>query len=372
MQPIHARLARWCVFLVLGATSLHGDALAQAGDAPVIGEIPDTTMPEDGTSTLVLELSDDGTAIADLQLRATSSNPLLIDATSLADGFGTAEDGARTLALVPLPDRYGRADITLEATDADGASSTRTFMLEVLAVNDAPALALQEDALVHVAGSSGAIRVPAFAQADPGPLEDLQQVQYGIEVLADCSQVLSGVTIDADGGLDYTLRGNDGTAFLRVVARDDGGTAYGGSDTTWRDVELRVGDGVSLPVRLDIVRNDPEPDAMVAEYDIHVTNTGVQPVLGLSLHATTRGLTFVQWACIAQPVGCTPDSGDGAPVTTFDVAPGATVRVQLAGIVVPGNFVEVTATLLDGELPACEILILDPVSGAAVFAAGFE
>lgn len=113
-------------------------------DAPTISTISNPTCLEDqSVSGLAFTISDPETSAADLILSATSSNAALLPTSRIYLG-GSAS--ARSVSLVPLAHQNGSSTVTITVTDGL-LSASRTFVLNVTPVNDAPTL----DALPNLA-----------------------------------------------------------------------------------------------------------------------------------------------------------------------------------------------------------------------------
>jgi hypothetical protein len=107
-------------------------------DPPVLSAVADQMIEEDGTlGPVVFMVRDEETAENDLILSVTSSNPALVTASQVVfDGDGST----RFVSITPQPDQTGAAEIAITLTDAEGAATVVTFMLQVSPVNDAPAM----------------------------------------------------------------------------------------------------------------------------------------------------------------------------------------------------------------------------------------
>ena len=101
--------------------------------APTITPIADQTiMPSSTTGPLTFTLGDDNTPAAQLLVRATSSNGVLVP----PGGVVIAQTGAdRTITVTPEAGRTGVADITLAVTDANELTTTTSFRVTVRSVN---------------------------------------------------------------------------------------------------------------------------------------------------------------------------------------------------------------------------------------------
>ena len=108
-----------------------------SADAPTISSIGDVTTDEDvQTAAIAFTIGDADTPVANLTLRATSSNASLIPTNRITLG-GTGN--SRTVTLRPTTNQSGSASITLTVSDGALSSST-SFNFTVRAVNDPPTI----------------------------------------------------------------------------------------------------------------------------------------------------------------------------------------------------------------------------------------
>src|SRR6185503_11097689 len=90
-------------------------------DPPRIGEIPDQMVNENTpTAPIAFSVADVETPPASLIVSGSSSEPLLIPEENLAFGGSGAN---RTLTVVPEPNQFGSAIISVFATDTAGATT---------------------------------------------------------------------------------------------------------------------------------------------------------------------------------------------------------------------------------------------------------
>jgi sugar lactone lactonase YvrE len=154
--------------------------------------------------------------------------------TGLFDSV-TIDASTGELTLDYAADANSTADITIKVTDTGGLSVTDTFTVTVNAVNDAPSFTAGSNQS-HVGGTSGTQTVIAWATAiNKGAAdENSQTLTFNITIDNDPDDVLSGVPgIDPNtGNLSYNLTGNSGTVQLTITLQDNGGTAFGGADTS--------------------------------------------------------------------------------------------------------------------------------------------
>jgi uncharacterized delta-60 repeat protein len=198
------------------------------GNAPVISPIADRAISEGGQTIVDFSVSDLDTSLGSIVVSATSGDTAVLPALGVVlANFGS---GNYRLTLTPAADRFGPVAITVVASDGV-YSSTRTFVLDVANVNDAPSFTAGPDQFVDA--GSGPQAVVAWAKnISRGPFEGSQQRTF--EVTVDDPSLFSvGPTISADGTLSYTpAAGKSGTATVTVVLKDDGGTAGGGVDAS--------------------------------------------------------------------------------------------------------------------------------------------
>ena len=103
---------------------------------PTITSIVDWTVAEDmPTRKLVFTVGDLETPDGLLNVSGTSSNTDLVPHGNIVVMGANAN---RTVTVTPAADQFGTATITMTVRDADGGSSTSSFVLGVTPVNDAP------------------------------------------------------------------------------------------------------------------------------------------------------------------------------------------------------------------------------------------
>jgi len=106
---------------------------------PTISSPGDQAVDEDGvTPAIAFTIGDAQTPASSLALTVTSSNTALVPNTSAALALG-GSGASRTLTVTPLSNQSGTATITLVVSDG-GLSASRSFLLTVVPVNDAPVL----------------------------------------------------------------------------------------------------------------------------------------------------------------------------------------------------------------------------------------
>ena len=167
---------------------------------------------------------------------ATSSDVALVPHPSVTYSAG---DTSAVLTLTAVPGAVGVATVTVVVRDNGGTAgggvdrTTNTFLVSVNVPNTAPSFALAAGS-VTVAEDAGARTIPAFAtNILPGPASEAGQA-VSFLVAADPASLFSvGPVIQPNGTLTFTGTPNaNGTATITVRARDNGGTALGGADTS--------------------------------------------------------------------------------------------------------------------------------------------
>ncbi len=102
-----------------------------------ISDVGNQVMDEDAIGTIPFTVNNGMGNPDDLTVTAVASNPNLLAATQIVLGGSGAD---RTLTLAPAHNQYGYTTLTLTATDLNGYSASRSFLLLVNPLNDAPTL----------------------------------------------------------------------------------------------------------------------------------------------------------------------------------------------------------------------------------------
>lgn len=189
-------------------------AFSQAAWASAISPGP----PDEATQTVSFEVS--------------NSNSALFSAQPALSPTGT-------LTFTPAPNAHGVATVTVIARDTGGtanggvdASAPQTFTITITPVNDAPSFTKGPD--VTVLEDAGPQSIPGWATAiSPGPNEATQTVSFLVTANSNPSLFATAPAVSSAGTLTFTPAPNAfGSATITLVARDDGGTANGGVDTS--------------------------------------------------------------------------------------------------------------------------------------------
>jgi len=146
-------------------------------------------------------------------------------------------DAAGTLTFTTAANAFGSATVTVTLQDnggtangGDDTSAPQTFIITVTAVNDAPSFTPGGN--VSVNEDSGAYSAPWASSISAGPGESAQTVTF-LSTNDNNSLFSVQPSVNAAGVLTFTPAPNAfGTATVTVSAKDDGGTANGGVDTS--------------------------------------------------------------------------------------------------------------------------------------------
>lgn len=173
------------------ATGKNFNALQNNTSAPVIDSIPDQFTIEDvATSKFEFAVSDALTPSANLMITQSSSNTTLVPPKNVAIG---TQSGNRTVTVMPEPDQFGSATITLSVSDGTLATTT-SFDVTILAVNDPPLAAADEFTTVG-----------PLVVTSPGLLVNDSDVEgdfFSASLIA--GPIHGNVALGADGSFSYT------------------------------------------------------------------------------------------------------------------------------------------------------------------------
>lgn len=179
-----------------------------------IAAIGDQSVQEDATLELDFQIA--GVASGTVQVSATSSDATVVpNANILHLGTGSAH----TLIIAPEPNKSGRTTITVSATGASG-TDTETFALTVVAMDDAPTVAVPGAQEISEDG-----RLPFGANAIV--VGDIDAGDADVEVTIKCADGIleragtTQSTVTGGGTGELKLRGS-----LAKVNADLDGVAF--------------------------------------------------------------------------------------------------------------------------------------------------
>jgi hypothetical protein len=195
-----------------------------------LGNLTDTNTNED---TQLLRVFDGGDVSSITSVTASSSNVDLVpnDAAHLT----AAMSGSTGIVTInPATNANGTTNITI-TVNRTGGPETKTILLTVNAVNDAPSFTKGTDQLVNE--DAGAQTVNNWAtNISPGPADEVgagQTVNFNVTGNTNPSLFSAAPSINSSGTLTYMPAANaNGSATITVNLMDNGGTAFGGGDTS--------------------------------------------------------------------------------------------------------------------------------------------
>ena len=332
-------------------------------DAPVISAMPDQTIEEDASSdALAFTLADVDSLPDTLSVQAKSSNPALLPEAAIAlSGSGAS----RSLMLVPAANQAGTSTVILIATDGT-AISTRTFVLTVSAINDAPTITRIADQTIEQDAATGALTFT---------LSDIDTDAAALTVTATSS---NNRLVTA---LGIQMSGSDNTRSIQVTpAAGQVGTA---------SILLTVSDGslsASTPFVLtvnprDSGSNPPPADRASAGSAVsgRVNTAGSGGTLGLLsllpllLCAGLRRRR--KWLPLLAAMSLAACGNSGTPVSGLPVPlPGGNDPLVCVPITLPT--VQGAGSAIDGPPPAydwqgewqsCEVIFTSKLHGSALY-----
>jgi CSLREA domain-containing protein len=193
-----------------------------------LADIANVSTNEDTQVQTVFDAGDTSNIIS---ITATSSNPLVPnDVAHLSvNGFGSTE----VVTIVPATNLNGTTSITITVNRTGGGSASKTFLLTVNSVNDAPSFTKGADQPVNE--DAGPQTVTNWAtNISTGPAdESVQTLTFQVTNNSNAALFSSAPAISPTGTLSYTPATNaNGSATITIVLKDNGGTANSGVDTS--------------------------------------------------------------------------------------------------------------------------------------------
>jgi hypothetical protein len=285
-----------------------------------------------------------------------------------------AISSAGALTYTPAANANGVATVTVQAHDNGGTanggidtSAAQTFLITVIAVNDAPSFVKGPN--VSGQEDSGPVTIPNWATGfSPGPADESSQTILGY-VVTNTNNALFSVQpwIDTSGALHYTPAPDaNGGATVRVQVQDSGGTANGGVDlSAMQSFALQivpVNDPPSFTKGPDLTRDSTSGPVTVASWA-----TGFSP--GPANESTQTVLRYI--VSVDHPEYFTVQPAvDVGGTLTFTPVPGITGTAQLT-VSVQDNGGTARGGI-DTSLPQTSLLTLVVANHAPSFAKGAD
>ncbi|MBL8297022.1 MAG: tandem-95 repeat protein [Rhodanobacteraceae bacterium] len=215
--------------------------ITPVNDAPSFTRGADQAVPENAGAQTVTGWA---TAISagppnEVATQTVSFTTTVVSTTgSLAFAAAPAVAANGTLTYTPQNGTSGIATVSVVATDNGGTanggvdtSAAQTFVINVNAVNHAPSFTA--GANQTVLEDAGPQTVAGWATAINDGDGNTQAVNFQITANTNAALFATAPAISPTGTLTYTTAANaNGTANITVVLRDNGGTAFGGVDTS--------------------------------------------------------------------------------------------------------------------------------------------
>ncbi|MEZ2273672.1 MAG: DUF4347 domain-containing protein, partial [Microcoleus sp.] len=199
-------------------------------DVPLLGNItnPAAINEEAAQQTITLTgISDLETATNALTLTTTSGNTALTGTPTIINN----NDGTATLKYTPIANANGTANISVTITDADTGTVTKSFAVNVNAVNDKPSFTNLGNQIL-TAWTNTAQTVSNWVNSRSfGPANESTQTVLNYPITNNNNTLFTTQpSVATNGTLTYTPSGKPGTATVTVQLQDSGGTTFGGVD----------------------------------------------------------------------------------------------------------------------------------------------
>src|SRR5262249_4652990 len=232
-----------------------------------------------------------------------SSNPTkgTLGSFGAVNCAGNPSTCTQTLDYTPAANANGADSFTFKANDGKTDSTAATVEINIAAVNDPPSFTKGADQ----AGleDSGAHTVPRWATGISAGRanESGQTVSFQVTNNTNSGLFSAGPAVSASGDLSYTPVPNAfGSATITLVAKDDGGTANAGVDTsaaqTFQITVTGVNDAPSFTKGADQTGNEDAGPQIVPNWATAISagpNESGQTVSFVVTNNTNSGLFSV-------------------------------------------------------------------------------
>jgi uncharacterized protein YpmS len=208
-------------------------AVTPVNDAPYFTGLVTKTILEDATTNLtsVINVIDVDTASTNVTVTVSSSDTnlatVIITSTNVLSGTNTQ----LTLTYAPKTNANGSATITLIADDG-ALATTNSFLLNVTPVNDVPSFNLALSALTVDKYNVAVSVANAVTNIYAGAFNETNQIVSFVMSNSNSGLFTAQPAIGTNGTLTFTPGARGGTVTVTVRARDNGGAANGGVDTS--------------------------------------------------------------------------------------------------------------------------------------------
>ncbi len=197
--------------------------VSSVNDLPSISDIADRVTNEDTvTPAISLTIGDVETAASNLTVTAISDNQVLVPNGAITPGGGGSN---RTVTILPATNQFGSANITVTVTDASGGGSSDSFVLTVLAVNDAPTLNQPPDVTINEDAGQQTVAVNGITAGATNETQALTVTVTSSNPSLVADPVVTYTSANTNATLTFTTLTNaHGTSIITVTVRDDGTT----------------------------------------------------------------------------------------------------------------------------------------------------
>lgn len=208
-------------------------AVSNINNAPTLNALVDLTLNEDAPQQNIAlsGISNGGDAGQAVTLTAVSSDPSLVPNPTISY-FSPTSTG--TLRLRPVPNAFGTCTITVTASDGQAQNGTisRTFLVTINPINDAPTLDPISDIVITTVENGDKAVNTVLSGITSGSTNENQVVSLGV------TAYVPSVASSSPGNIIYTNPNASGEHRYSV-------SIYGGSARLLATVTITVSDGQS-------------------------------------------------------------------------------------------------------------------------------
>ncbi|MFZ7132114.1 MAG: Ig-like domain-containing protein [Eubacteriales bacterium] len=231
--------------------------------APSMIDFVDTTMDEDETLRLLLNVTDEETPIGALDVSASASDTTLIPTLSI-----DRTDTEIYVEITPGSDLFGGpVTIHLNVTDAHGETASDSFNLTVLSINDDP---IAVDDTEIFTNEDESVRIDVLSNdADPADEDPLTIISSGLpthgttNIVAGKIRYMPEPNFNGEDSFVYTISdGNGGTAtataYVKVIEVNGEPEAIADTITATEDTSILI----------DVLANDMDADLTTTDDEV--------------------------------------------------------------------------------------------------------
>jgi|GEM_PF-3629661 len=317
------------------------------GFSPVLSTMGALSLDEDTTSgSLPFSFSDEDSGADDLSLIIASSNTTLLPTDNIQiSGSGLN----RELVITPAANESGQSDITLQVTDEKSNTTSTTFTLSVVAVNDSPSI---------TAIANQQIEEDASLDSLPFTIDDQETAPDSMTL----SATSSNPALIQSSGISFSGTGNNRFVSITPLSGQSGVT----------NITLSVSDGTtsvdtSFTLTVQAVNDPPTISAVEDQTIVQDTSSNSiaftlsdkeTAVSSLIISATSSDQTLVSDNNLlisgtgnSRTLIITPLSGQtGVTTITLQVDDGAAIATSIFTATVVGTSTPVISGIADQSI----------------------